>query len=94
MPYSSAFVGYSMDQHFVGRGIATEAVKLVIELAFNSLKLHRVEAYIAPQNIASIRVIEKAGFLKEGLLRKLLFINGGWVDHYMYAILQEEYLKK
>ncbi|WP_431028000.1 GNAT family N-acetyltransferase [Lysinibacillus sp. LZ02] len=94
MPYSSAFVGYSMDQHFVGRGIATEAVKLVVELAFASLKLHRVEAYIAPENISSIRVIEKAGFAREGLLRKLLFINGEWVDHYMYAMLQEEYLQK
>lgn len=94
MPYSSAFVGYSMDQHYVGRGMATEAVKLVIELAFKSLKLHRVEAYIAPENIPSIRVIEKAGFMREGLLRKLLFINGQWVDHYMYAMLQEEYLQK
>lgn len=94
MPYSSAFVGYSMDQQFVGRGIATEAVKLVMELAFVSLKLHRVEAYIAPGNVASIRVIEKAGFIKEGLLRKLLFINGDWIDHYMYAILEEEYLQK
>ena len=69
-------------------------MKLVIELAFDSLKLHRVEAYIAPENVPSIRVIEKAGFIKEGLLRKLLFINGDWVDHYMYAILQEEYLQK
>ncbi len=94
MPYSSAFIGYSMDQHFVGRGIATEAVKLVLDFAFISLKLHRVEAYIAPANTPSIRVIEKAGFVREGLLRKLLHINGEWVDHYMYAILQEDYLQQ
>ena len=93
MPYSSAFVGYSMDENFVGRGIATEAVKLVVDFAFTSLKLHRVEAYITPKNIPSTRVVEKVGFVREGLMRKLLYINGEWVDHYMYAILQEDYIK-
>lgn len=91
LPYSSAFVGYSMDQHFVGRGIATEALQLVLKLAFTSVKLHRVEAYIAPSNLSSIRVIEKCGFEQEGLLRKLIYINGKWEDHYMYAILKEDY---
>lgn len=94
LPYSSAFVGYSMDQHFVGRGIATEALQLVLDLAFKTVKLHRVEAYIAPSNSASIRVIEKCGFEQEGLLRKLIYINGKWEDHYMYAILQEDYIAK
>lgn len=94
MPYSSAFVGYSMDENFVGRGMATEAVELVVDFAFTSIKLHRVEAYIAPANIPSIRVVEKAAFVREGLMRKLLYINGEWVDHYMYAILQEDYINK
>ena len=91
VPYSSAFVGYSLDERYVGQGIATEAVSLMLQLAFEQLKLHRVEAYIAPDNIASIRVIEKNGFQQEGLLRKLLYINGQWIDHYQYAILEEEY---
>lgn len=94
MPYSSGFVGYSMDQHFVGKGITTDAVKTVVDFAFTSVKLHRIEAYIAPTNKASIRVVEKAGFVQEGLLRKLLYINGEWVDHYMYALLQEDYREK
>ena len=94
LPYSSAFIGYSMDENFAGRGIATEAVKLVVDFAFTSLNLHRVEAYIAPENISSIRVVEKAAFVREGLMRKLLYINGEWVDHYMYAILQEDYLQQ
>lgn len=94
MPYSSAFVGYSMDHDFLGQGIATDAVKRILQFAFTSVKIHRVEAYIAPQNIASIRVVEKCGFVQEGLLRKLLYINGEWVDHYMYAILQEDYRDK
>lgn len=94
LPYSSGFVGYSLDKEYVGRGIATEAVQLILQFAFHTLNLHRVEAYVAPENGASVRVLEKSGFYQEGLLRELLFINGVWVDHYMYAILQSDYLKK
>ncbi|MGN7478443.1 GNAT family N-acetyltransferase [Solibacillus silvestris] len=91
LPYSSGFIGYSMDQGFIGRGIVTEAVHLVMEFAFLTINIHRIEAYVAPQNKASIRVLEKSGFTREGLLRELLFINGKWVDHYMYAILQRDF---
>ena len=91
MPYLSGFIGYSIDKNFTGRGITTEAVLLVLQFAFQTLNLHRVEAYVSPQNSPSIRVLEKSGFKQEGLLRELLFINGVWVDHYMYAILQNEY---
>lgn len=89
LPYSSGFVGYAMDEAYVGKGIVTEAVELIIHFAFEEVGLHRVEAYVAPENKASIRVLEKAGFQQEGLLRKLLYINGKWVDHYMYARLEE-----
>ncbi|MGA4519074.1 GNAT family N-acetyltransferase [Solibacillus silvestris] len=91
LPYSSGFIGYSMDEKFTGRGIVTEAVRLIMEFAFITLNIHRIEAYVSPQNSASIRVLEKSGFTREGLLRELLYINGKWVDHYMYAILQREY---
>lgn len=91
LPYSSAFVGYAMDEHFTGKGIATEAVSLVVQFAFETLNLHRVEAFIAPENRSSIRVVEKIGFQQEGLMRELLYINGTWVDHYMYALLQRDH---
>ena len=94
LPYSSGFIGYSMDERFIGKGIVTEAVRLVMEFAFSTLNIHRIEAYVAPQNVGSIRVLEKSGFTREGLLRELLFINGKWVDHYMYAILQREYINR
>ena len=90
LPYSSAFIGYAMDENYTGKGIATEAVKLVVQFAFETLNLHRVEAFIAPTNISSMRVVEKIGFQQEGLMRELLYINGKWVDHYMYAILQRD----
>lgn len=90
LPYSSAFVGYAMDEIYIGKGIVTEAVKMVVRFAFDQVGLHRVEAYVSTQNNASIRVLEKSGFQREGLLRKLLYINGQWVDHYMYACLEDE----
>ena len=90
LPYSSAFVGYAMDEIYVGKGIVTEAVNMVVRFAFEQIGLHRVEAYVSTQNSASMRVLEKAGFQQEGLLRKLLYINGHWVDHYMYARLEDE----
>ncbi|MGN4127454.1 GNAT family N-acetyltransferase [Lysinibacillus sphaericus] len=89
LPYSSAFVGYAMDEIYIGKGIVTEAVDLVVRFAFEQIGLHRVEAYVSTQNNASIRVLEKSGFQREGLLRQLLYINGQWVDHYMYACVDE-----
>lgn len=93
LPYSSAFIGYSIDEDFTRQGIATEAVNRVVQFAFNVVNLHRIEAYVSPKNIASVKVLEKANFQREGLLRELLFINGKWEDHYMYSLLQNEYLQ-
>lgn len=91
LPFSSGFVGYSIDQGQTGRGIGTEAVELLSQFAFEKVSLHRVEAYVSPRNTGSVRVLEKAGFEREGLLRQLLYINGVWEDHYMYACLESEY---
>lgn len=90
MPYSSGFVGYSIDEAYAGKGYASEALQLVKKFAFQTVKLHRLEAYVSPKNTGSIRVLEKARFVREGLLRKLLFINGVWEDHYLYSYLQED----
>lgn len=91
LPFSSGFVGYSIDERETGRGLATEAVKIVTKFAFETVSLHRVEAFVSPRNYGSVRVLENAGYTREGLLRKLLFINGVWEDHYMYAMLEDEY---
>lgn len=91
LPFASGFVGYSIDEQETGRGIGTEAVRLVNRFAFETVNLHRVEAYVSPRNGGSIKVLEKAGFQREGLLRELLFINGTWEDHYIYAKLESDY---
>ena len=83
----SAFIGYFLDQSHNGRGYATEAVELIVDFAFNELKLHRIEAGVMPHNLASIKVLEKAGFLKEGIARKNVKINGKWEDHQVLAII-------
>jgi ribosomal-protein-alanine N-acetyltransferase len=86
----SAHVGYWIGERFGGRGLMTEAVKLVSRFAFDTLRLHRIEAACIPENARSIRVLEKAGFRREGLLRSYLRINGIWQDHYLYARIADD----
>ncbi|WP_088809289.1 MULTISPECIES: GNAT family N-acetyltransferase [Listeria] len=86
----SAWIGYFLDKEMNGRGYMTEAVKQVVEIAFSELKLHRLEAGVMPHNIRSMRVLEKAGFEKEGIARKNVKINGKWEDHMTLSILNPE----
>lgn len=86
----SCWIGYSLDKNHNGRGIMTEAVRLVVSYAFHDLKLHRIEAGVMPHNVASIKVLEKAGFHQEGLSRKNVKINGEWQDHVLLAIINDE----
>lgn len=83
----SAFIGYFLDQPHNGKGYTTEAAKLIVQYAFTELKLHRIEAGVMPHNIGSIRVLEKAGFHKEGIAIKNVKINGKWEDHQVLAII-------
>ncbi|MFT8323124.1 MAG: GNAT family protein [Bacillus sp. (in: firmicutes)] len=83
----SAIIGYFLDLEQNGKGYASEAVKLLIEYAFNTLKLHRIEAGVMPHNIGSIKVLEKSGFHKEGIAKKNVKINGKWEDHQVLAII-------
>ncbi|WP_163103428.1 GNAT family N-acetyltransferase [Peribacillus alkalitolerans] len=82
-----AIVGYHLSQDHNGKGYATEAVKSVVDYAFNTLQLHRIEAGVMPYNIGSMRVLEKAGFQIEGINKKNVKINGKWEDHNLLAIL-------
>ncbi|WP_257351601.1 GNAT family N-acetyltransferase [Pseudalkalibacillus decolorationis] len=87
----SCFIGYFLDKKHNGKGYMTEAVKLVVLYGFETLKLHRIEAGVMPHNIGSIRVLEKAGFEKEGIARKNVNINGKWEDHQVLAIINENW---
>ena len=87
--FHSCFLGYRIDEHKRNQGYMTEAVRAVIDYGFNTLILHRVEANIMPHNIASLRVVEKLGFINEGLARRYLKINGLWKDHIHMVLLNE-----
>ncbi|WP_426455045.1 GNAT family N-acetyltransferase [Paenibacillus sp. S-38] len=83
----SCFIGYMLNQAHNGQGRMSEAVRLVVGYAFGELGLHRIEAGVMPHNAGSIRVLEKAGFVQEGLARKNVNINGEWRDHLVLAVV-------
>lgn len=88
--FKSCFLGYKMDEDEINKGYMTEAINALVKIAFSELKLHRIEANIMPRNERSIRVVEKCGFINEGLAKQYLKINGIWEDHYHMVILNEE----
>ncbi|HEX2057478.1 MAG TPA: GNAT family protein [Actinomycetota bacterium] len=88
--FRNCYLGYWVGEEHNGRGIATEAVGLAVRYAFGDLGLHRVQANVMTRNPRSARVLEKAGFRKEGLALRYLAIAGRWEDHDMYAITVED----
>lgn len=89
-PVQSCMLGYCLDQTYNGRGYMSSIVQKMVSYAFDELKLHRIEAGVMPQNKGSIRVLEKAGFHKEGIAVKSVRINGKWEDHQMMAIINKD----
>lgn len=80
-------IGYSLDKEYNGKGYMTEAVKQVVRYAFEELKFHRITGEASPDNPGSIRVLENAGFHKEGIARLNVKIRGVWKDHQILAII-------
>jgi [ribosomal protein S5]-alanine N-acetyltransferase len=86
----SGWVGYWVASRFHGRGVATAAVALIVAHGFGPVGLHRIEATIAPENLASRAVVGHLGFRQEGHLVRYLDIDGAWRDHLLYALTVEE----
>ena len=86
----TASVGYWIGRPFVRNGYASEALSEIVRFSFEDLKLHRLEAACMPRNLASIGVLERAAFCREGIARRYLKINGKWEDHVLYARLAED----
>lgn len=84
----NGMIGYWSGAAHAGKGYMTEALSLVISFSFEQLRLHRIEAACIPHNVRSVRLLEKAGFQREGLLRSYLKINGFWQDHLLFALLE------
>ncbi|WP_075217007.1 GNAT family N-acetyltransferase [Mongoliimonas terrestris] len=86
----SCSLGYWMGERYAGKGYMTEAVRTIITYVFHDLKLHRLEAASIPHNTRSIRLLEKAGFSREGFARRFLMIDGRWQDHILFALLSDD----
>jgi len=92
--FQSGEVWYKLHPDYWGKGYATEALDRVLDFGFDELKLHRIQAGCAVENIGSIKVLEKVGMIREGHRRKILPLKSGWTDNYEYAILETDYRKR
>jgi len=88
--FRSCFLGYKMDEQEINKGYMKEAIDEIVRIAFDEMKLHRIEANIMPRNHRSAKVIEKCGFESEGISKRYLKINGIWEDHCRYVKLNSD----
>ena len=89
--FQNAAAGYWIDHKHQGQGLMREALGLALDVAFDTIRLHRIEANIIPRNGRSIAMVERLGFRLEGTSKAMLRINGVWEDHQRWAILDDEW---
>jgi ribosomal-protein-alanine N-acetyltransferase len=88
-PFCNAYLGYAVDEAHAGRGVGTAALSAAVQVAWEH-GLHRVQAATSPDNLASQRVLAKAGFRREGLAKRYLRLDGRWTDQQLWAITIED----
>jgi ribosomal-protein-alanine N-acetyltransferase len=89
--FQSAFLGYGGVAEHTGQGYMREGLELVLARAFTELGLHRLEANIQPGNTASIALVQRCGFVREGFSERYLKVGGRWRDHERWAIRVEQW---
>ncbi|WP_237059286.1 GNAT family N-acetyltransferase [Microbulbifer sediminum] len=85
-------IGFALARAYRGQGIMARAVRALLEFAFGPLGMHRVEADVDPRNTASIRLLERQGFTREGLLRERYREEGGFQDALIYGLLRRDWM--
>ncbi len=85
--FQTCTIGYKMDEAYRRQGYMQEALEKIVSVIFSDLKLHRIEAYVKPENTASIRLLEKSGFCNEGISYGCIFINDTWEDHLRFSLI-------
>lgn len=88
--FQKCMVGYKLSEHYCHQGYMQEALSTLIPVLMKELKLHRLEAYVQPDNISSIRLLSRLNFKEEGCLQKCAEIQGIWTDHLLYSYIKEE----
>ncbi|MBN1683153.1 GNAT family N-acetyltransferase [Candidatus Bathyarchaeota archaeon] len=86
-----ADLGFCIHRDYWGRGIATEITGILLKFGFRELNLHRIIATCDPRNQASINILEKNGFRREGYFKEHKLMRGNWRDSLFYAILDKEW---
>ncbi|MCB9033338.1 MAG: GNAT family N-acetyltransferase [Chitinophagales bacterium] len=82
-------IGYWLDNEYHGKGIMTKAVDALCNYCFNELQLNRIEIACATENTKSQNIPKRLGFTLEGTLRQRELLNGKFIDHYLFALLQK-----
>jgi len=90
-PFGWVEIGYALIPGEMGRGYGSEAVQILVDYLFLTKDIMRIQATTDERNKPSQGVLEKAGFQKEGIIRKSSFTRGQWVNDYLYSILREEW---
>ncbi|HKX87111.1 MAG TPA: GNAT family N-acetyltransferase [Flavobacterium sp.] len=85
-------IGYMLLPEAHGKGIATEAIQLIVDYGFNKMKMHSLEGIIDPENKGSARVLEKNGFVKEAHFKENEFFDGKFIDSVIYSLLKKDKL--
>jgi len=90
--HKRASIGYELDRSYWRQGIMTEALSAIVDYGFRKMAINRIDAVIMPENIASVKMLEKIGFQQEGLLAEYeKWGTKGFVDLYIYAILRKSW---
>jgi len=92
--HARAEVGYSLMSHLHGQALGKEALETALKYGFETLNLYRIEADVDPRNLASVKLLEKLHFQREGFLRQRWRVNGEVCDSLLYGLLKDEYLSK
>jgi len=87
----SCAIGYHLDQDHTGKGYMTEAIDAACSFMFKEYGMHRIEAFILPENIPSIKLIKRTGFTEEGKRISYMHINGQYRDHIAFYLLEPKY---
>jgi ribosomal-protein-alanine N-acetyltransferase len=90
-PFLACHLGYQIARSHEGRGLMTEALRATNAFVFASLRVHRIMANYRPENERSGRLLERLGFVREGLAKDYLFIDGAWRDHVLTALTNADF---